>query len=73
MDIPALKIVSLLALLFISATFAETDSPFIVAHKKVALTQLKSGAERLYVTFDIYNGGSTYAFSTLTSFHILSP
>ncbi|KAM7471558.1 hypothetical protein LguiA_009741 [Lonicera macranthoides] len=62
MDIPALKFVSLLALLFISATFAETDSPFIVAHKKVSLTRLKSGSERLYVTFDIYNRGSTTAY-----------
>ncbi|OVA17411.1 Translocon-associated protein subunit beta [Macleaya cordata] len=49
-------------LFLISATFASTDSPFIVAHKKVSLNRLKSGAERVSVSIDIYNQGSATAY-----------
>jgi len=52
----------LLALFLVSATFAISDSPFIVAHKKVSLTRLKSGAERVSVWIDIYNRGSAVAY-----------
>ncbi|KAL3526212.1 hypothetical protein ACH5RR_014584 [Cinchona calisaya] len=38
------------------------DGPFIVAHKKPILTRLKSGAERISVSIDIYNQGSATAY-----------
>ncbi|GKV36345.1 hypothetical protein SLEP1_g44486 [Rubroshorea leprosula] len=53
----------LLALLVISSAVAVSDSPFIVAHKKVALQRLKSGAERVTVSIDIYNHGSEVAYN----------
>lgn len=54
---------TVLAVLCFSWTIAaDTDGPFIVAHKKVALTRLKSGVERLSVSIDIYNQGSAYVF-----------
>jgi translocon-associated protein subunit beta len=37
---------------------AASDAPFLVAHKKVALTRPKPGVERLAVSLDIYNQGS---------------
>ncbi|KAL5724452.1 hypothetical protein ACHQM5_007716 [Ranunculus cassubicifolius] len=45
-----------------SATAITSDSPFIVAHKKVSLTRLKSGSDKLSVTIDIYNQGSATAY-----------
>ncbi|XP_070052016.1 uncharacterized protein [Nicotiana tomentosiformis] len=54
---------TVLAVLCFSWTIAaDTDGPFIVAHKKVALTRLKSGVERLSVSIDIYNQGSATAY-----------
>ncbi|XP_038894726.1 translocon-associated protein subunit beta [Benincasa hispida] len=52
----------LLALLFVSSTIATSDVPFIVAHKKASLTRLKSGVERVSVSIDIYNRGSSTAY-----------
>ncbi|CAH9115790.1 unnamed protein product [Cuscuta europaea] len=45
-----------------STTFASSDGPFIIAHKKAASTKLKSGTERVSVTIDIYNQGSATAY-----------
>lgn len=58
----AMAIVALLALLFISTTFAASDSPFIVAHKKVTLSNLNSVVQRVSVSIDIYNRGSAAAY-----------
>ncbi|KAA0037850.1 translocon-associated protein subunit beta [Cucumis melo var. makuwa] len=52
----------LFAFLFLSSTIATSDVPFIVAHKKASLTRLKSGAERVSVSIDIYNQGSSTAY-----------
>ncbi|XP_026461087.1 translocon-associated protein subunit beta-like [Papaver somniferum] len=52
----------MMCLLSISATFASSDSPFIVANKKVSLNRLKSGIERISVSIDIYNQGSATAY-----------
>ncbi|EOY02903.1 Translocon-associated protein, beta subunit, putative [Theobroma cacao] len=51
-----------IALFLISAATATGDSPFIVAHKKASLTRLKSGAERVSVSIDIYNQGFSTAY-----------
>ncbi|XP_058102999.1 uncharacterized protein LOC131246665 [Magnolia sinica] len=50
-----------LALLF-SSTAAISDSSFILGHKKVSLSKLKSGAERVSVSIDVYNRGSATAY-----------
>uniref|UniRef100_A0A7N0VBM9 Translocon-associated protein subunit beta n=1 Tax=Kalanchoe fedtschenkoi TaxID=63787 RepID=A0A7N0VBM9_KALFE len=50
---------SLYSLSFASAT---SDEPFIVAHKKATLKRLKSGLERVIVSIDIYNQGSSTAY-----------
>ncbi|XP_022935419.1 translocon-associated protein subunit beta isoform X2 [Cucurbita moschata] len=52
----------LLAFLFVSSTIASSDVPFIVAHKKATLTRLKSGVERVSVSIEIYNQGSSTAY-----------
>ncbi|XP_073006695.1 uncharacterized protein [Typha latifolia] len=58
----------LLLFLFFSSLFldspatASSDSPFMVAHKKVSLSRLKSGAERVSVSIDLYNQGSATAY-----------
>ncbi|QCD96819.1 translocon-associated protein subunit beta [Vigna unguiculata] len=41
---------------------ASSDVPFIVAHKKASLNRLKSGAERVSVSIDIYNQGTSTAY-----------
>jgi translocon-associated protein subunit beta len=53
-----------IALFFFSSSLATitTDVPFIVAHKKATLTRLKSGSERVSVSIDIYNQGSSTAY-----------
>ncbi|XP_022866740.1 translocon-associated protein subunit beta-like [Olea europaea var. sylvestris] len=52
-----------LAILFLaSSTIASSEGPFIVAHKKVKLTRLKSGSERVSVSVDIYNQGYATAY-----------
>ncbi|XP_062202869.1 uncharacterized protein LOC133905161 [Phragmites australis] len=58
---------ALLALLLgLAATLpsggAAADAPFIVAHKKVALSRPKPGVERLAVSLDLYNQGSATAY-----------
>ncbi|PSR95965.1 Translocon-associated protein subunit beta like [Actinidia chinensis var. chinensis] len=63
MAIPSkLIIFTLSSLLLISEAIAISESPFIVAHKKASLTKLKSGAERVSVSIDIYNRGSAAAY-----------
>lgn len=52
----------LIALFLISSSFASSDVPFIVAHKKASLKRLKSGAERVSVSIDIYNQGTSTAY-----------
>ncbi|XP_043706837.1 translocon-associated protein subunit beta [Telopea speciosissima] len=61
---PTMKaLISVMVSLFlVSATFASSDAPFIVAHKKVSLNRLKSGAERISVSIDLYNQGSATAY-----------
>ncbi|XP_021762489.1 translocon-associated protein subunit beta-like [Chenopodium quinoa] len=51
-----------LVLLAVSSAVASSDAPFIVAHKKATLKRLKSGAERVLVSIDIYNEGSATAY-----------
>ncbi|KAK9678100.1 hypothetical protein RND81_11G188200 [Saponaria officinalis] len=52
-----------LSLLLILPLFdASSDAPFIVAHKTATLNRLKSGAERVLVSIDIYNEGSSTAY-----------
>ncbi|KAH1077153.1 hypothetical protein GLYMA_19G099900v4 [Glycine max] len=46
---------------------ASSDVPFIVAHKKASLNRLKSGAERVSVTIDIYNQGTSTAYDVSLS------
>jgi translocon-associated protein subunit beta len=47
---------------FLLCSHASSDVPFIVAHKKASLNRLKSGAERVSVTIDIYNQGISTAY-----------
>ncbi|KAI3690814.1 hypothetical protein L2E82_49023 [Cichorium intybus] len=54
---------SLPSLLFVflivsSTTIVGSDSPFIVAYKKATLNRLKSSAEKVSVSIDIFNQGS---------------
>ncbi|KAK9050603.1 hypothetical protein SSX86_030427 [Deinandra increscens subsp. villosa] len=57
-------LLSIATLLFVlsSSVIAGSDSPFIVAHKKATLNRLKSGAEKVSVSIDIYNQGSAAAY-----------
>ncbi|XP_020218477.1 translocon-associated protein subunit beta [Cajanus cajan] len=57
----ALIAFALLASLFLSS-HASSDVPFIVVHKKATLNRIKSGAERVSVTVDIYNQGTSTAY-----------
>lgn len=52
----------LFALLLAAAAAAAADAPFLVAHKKVALSRPKPGVERLAVSLDLYNQGSATAY-----------
>ncbi|XAR58314.1 hypothetical protein NMG60_11026762 [Bertholletia excelsa] len=52
----------LMALLLAPSLLASSDAPFIIAHKKASLTRLKSGAERVSVSIDVYNQGSATAY-----------
>ncbi|OVA09637.1 Translocon-associated protein subunit beta [Macleaya cordata] len=67
----ALASVLLVAFFLVSSTFASSsdDAPFIVAHKKVSLTRLRSGMERVSVSIDIYNQGSATAYDLSLSDH----
>ncbi|KAJ6290101.1 hypothetical protein OIU78_025924 [Salix suchowensis] len=51
-----------LSLVFVSSSLASFDVPFIVAHKQATLSRLRSGAERVSVSIDIYNQGSSTAY-----------
>ncbi|KAL2320363.1 hypothetical protein Fmac_029332 [Flemingia macrophylla] len=62
----ALIAFALVASLFLSS-HASTDVPFIVAHKKATLNRIKSGAERVSVTIDIYNQGTSTAYDVSLS------
>ncbi|KAH0936877.1 hypothetical protein HID58_004338 [Brassica napus] len=69
MAIPSanLLISALTIFILVSASFATSETPFLVVHKKATLNRLKSGAERVLVSFDIYNQGSATAYDvTLT-------
>ena len=57
----ALIALALVASLLVCSSQASSDVPFILAHKKATLNRLKSGAERVSVTIDVYNQGSSYA------------
>ncbi|MBA0758705.1 hypothetical protein Gotri_021678 [Gossypium trilobum] len=54
---------ALIILFLLSATTAAGDAPFIISHKKASLTRLKSGAERVSVSIDIYNQGFSCVYS----------
>ncbi|XP_054802901.1 uncharacterized protein LOC129306369 isoform X2 [Prosopis cineraria] len=56
------SLVALALLLCLSLADASSDVPFILAHKKATLNRLKSGAERVSVTIDIYNQGTSTAY-----------
>ncbi|KAJ7976279.1 putative Translocon-associated protein, beta subunit [Quillaja saponaria] len=58
----ALIITVVTAFFLVFSSHATSDVPFIVAHKKATLNRLKSGAERVSVSIDIYNQGSTTAY-----------
>ncbi|KAL5058908.1 hypothetical protein RYX36_030512 [Vicia faba] len=62
---------SLIAFLLIASlllfSHASSDVPFIVAHKKASLNRLKTGAERVSVTIDIYNQGTSTAYDVSLS------
>ncbi|KAF8118090.1 hypothetical protein N665_0006s0090 [Sinapis alba] len=64
MAIPLSKLlISAMAVsMLVSASFATSEMPFMVVHKKATLNRLKSGAERVSVSFDIYNQGSATAY-----------
>ncbi|XP_022739951.1 translocon-associated protein subunit beta-like isoform X2 [Durio zibethinus] len=53
---------ALIVLFLVSVATATGDAPFIVAHKKASLNRLKSGAERISVSIDIYNQGFSTAY-----------
>ncbi|KAF6161586.1 hypothetical protein GIB67_009465 [Kingdonia uniflora] len=57
-----LLISAIVALFFVSTTFASLDAPFVIAHKKVDLTRLKSGSEKVSISIDVYNQGSATAY-----------
>ncbi|CAH1412816.1 unnamed protein product [Lactuca virosa] len=63
------SLLSLVLVFFIasSSVIAGSDSPFIVAHKKATLNRLKSGAEKVSVSIDIYNQGSAAAYDVSLS------
>ncbi|KAJ0229073.1 Translocon-associated protein beta [Hirschfeldia incana] len=69
MAIPLAKLLISAVAVFtlVSASLATSEMPFMVVHKKVTLNRLKSGVERVLVSFDIYNQGSATAYDvTLT-------
>ncbi|GMI68306.1 hypothetical protein like AT5G14030 [Hibiscus trionum] len=53
---------ALIILFLVSATTATGDAPFIIAHKKASLHRLKTGAERVSVSIDVYNQGFSTAY-----------
>ncbi|KAL1201369.1 hypothetical protein V5N11_018127 [Cardamine amara subsp. amara] len=62
-----LLISAMAVFMLVSASFATSEVPFMVVHKKATLNRLKSGAERVLVSYDIYNQGTSTAYDvTLT-------
>lgn len=55
-------IVIFAAFMLVSSAMADSESPFIVAHKKATLTKLRNGAERISVSIDVYNRGSVTVY-----------
>lgn len=51
-----------LALISASMATSESEVPFMVVHKKASLSSIKSGVQRVFVTVDIYNQGSSSAY-----------
>ncbi|XP_022552802.2 uncharacterized protein LOC106347728 [Brassica napus] len=51
-----------LALISASMATSESEFPFMVVHKKASLSSIKSGVQRVFVTVDIYNQGSSSAY-----------
>lgn len=60
---------ALIVSFLLCSSHADSDVPFIVAHKKATLNKLKSGTERVFVTIDIYNQGTSYVFSFFSLLH----
>uniref|UniRef100_A0A7N0T8E0 Translocon-associated protein subunit beta n=1 Tax=Kalanchoe fedtschenkoi TaxID=63787 RepID=A0A7N0T8E0_KALFE len=52
----------LLLFLFAASAFAGSDVPFIVAQKKATLKRIKPDVERISVSIDIYNQGTTTVY-----------
>ena len=71
MAIPLAKLLisAVAVFMLVSASFATSEMPFMVVHKKATLNRLKSGAERVLVSFDIYNQGSASVLSL--SIHLI--
>ncbi|XP_010550210.1 PREDICTED: uncharacterized protein LOC104821124 [Tarenaya hassleriana] len=67
MAIPTAKLLTsaIAVLMLVSTSFATTEVPFMVVHKKASLNRLKSGAERVSVSIDIYNQGSSTAYDVI--------
>ncbi|MFQ6666166.1 hypothetical protein Gotur_032630 [Gossypium turneri] len=62
---PLIKAFFIIFLVSAATATATGDAPFIIAHKKASLNRLKSGAERVSVSVNIYNQGFTWeAYST---------
>ncbi|CAL9121705.1 uncharacterized protein LOC135625026 isoform X2 [Musa acuminata AAA Group] len=57
-----LLLLAALVLAASQAAMATSDAPFMVAHKKVSLTRHKSGVDRVSVSIDLYNQGSSTAY-----------
>ncbi|XP_057517291.1 uncharacterized protein LOC130798366 [Amaranthus tricolor] len=52
----------MLALSLLPSAIADSESAFIVAHKKATLSKLRNGVERISVSIDIYNHGSVTVY-----------
>ncbi|KAK5802073.1 hypothetical protein PVK06_029655 [Gossypium arboreum] len=63
---PLMKAFFIIFLVSAATATATGDAPFIIAHKKASLNRLKSGAERVSVSVDIYNQGFTWVFLSLS-------
>ncbi|MBA0829219.1 hypothetical protein Goarm_013837 [Gossypium armourianum] len=59
---PLIKAFFIIFLVSAATATATGDAPFIIAHKKASLNRLKSGAERVSVSVNIYNQGFTAAY-----------
>lgn len=65
MAIPVAKLLisAMAVFLLLSASFATKEVPSMLVHKKASLNRLKSGAEHVLVSIDIYNQGSSLVSS----------